>query len=51
VAEDEEELGTDKLPDLPDLRYGSPTDAVRGLGSVSDIRSTFTGFQKGLYEN
>lgn len=51
VAEGEEELGTDKLPDLLDLKYGSPTDAVRELGSVSDIRSTFTGFQKGLYEN
>ena len=51
VAEGEEELGTDKLPDLLDLKYGSPTDAVRELGSVADIRSTFTGFQKGLYEN
>lgn len=51
VAEGEEELGTDKLPDLLDLKYGSPSDAVRELGSVADIRSTFTGFQKGLYEN
>lgn len=51
VAEGEEELGTDKLPDLLDLKYGSPTDAVRELGSVADIRSTFSGFQKGLYEN
>jgi len=51
VAEGEEGLGTDKLPDLLDLKYGSPTDAVRELGSVADIRSTFTGFQKGLYEN
>ena len=50
-AEGEEELGTNKLPDLLDLKYGSPTDAVRELGSVADIRSTFTGFQKGLYEN
>ncbi|WP_428629951.1 EcoAI/FtnUII family type I restriction enzme subunit R [Sphingopyxis sp.] len=50
VAEGEEELGTDKLPDLLDLKYGSPSDAVRELGSVADIRSTFTGFQKGLYE-
>ncbi len=51
VSEGEEELGTDKLPDLLDLKYGSPSDAVRELGSVSDIRTTFTGFQKGLYEN
>jgi type I restriction enzyme, R subunit len=49
VSEGEDELGTDKLPDLLDLKYGSPTDAVRELGSVSDIRSTFTGFQRGLY--
>ncbi len=51
IAEGEDELGTDKLPDLLDLKYGSPSDAVRELGSVSEIRSTFTGFQKGLYEN
>lgn len=51
VAEGEDELGTDKLPDLLDLKYGSPSDAVRELGSVAEIRSTFTGFQKGLYED
>lgn len=51
VAEGEEELGIDKLPDLLDLKYGSPSDAVRELGSVAEIRSTFTGFQKGLYED
>jgi len=51
VAEGEEELGTDKLPNLLDLKYGSPSDAVRELGSVAEIRSTFTGFQKGLYES
>lgn len=51
VAQGEEELDTDKLPDLLDLKYGSPTDAVRELGSVAEIRSTFTGFQKRLYES
>ena len=50
VAEGEDELDTGKLPDLLDLKYGSPTDAIRELGSVSDIRTTFTGFQRGLYE-
>lgn len=50
VAEGEDELDTRKLPDLLDLKYGSPTDAIRELGSVSDIRTTFTGFQRGLYE-
>lgn len=51
VAEGEEELGMEKLPDLLELKYGSPTDAVRALGGVSEIRSTFTGFQRGLYES
>jgi type I restriction enzyme, R subunit len=51
VAEGEAELGMDKLPDLLDLKYGSPSDAVRELGSVSDIRQTFRGFQKGLYDD
>lgn len=50
VAEGEEELSTDKLPALLDLKYGSPADAIEQLGSVSDIRTTFTGFQKRLYE-
>jgi type I restriction enzyme R subunit len=50
VAEGEDELGTEKLPDLLGLKYGTPSDAVAHLGSVSDIRQTFRGFQKGLYE-
>jgi type I restriction enzyme, R subunit len=50
VAEGEAELGMDKLPDLLDLKYGSPSDAVRELGSVSDIRTTFRGFQSDLYK-
>ena len=50
VAEGEAELGMDKLPDLLDLKYGSPTDAVRELGSVAEIRNTFRGFQAGLYD-
>ena len=48
VSQGEEELGMDKLPDLLDLKYGSPTDAVRELGSVADIRDTFRGFQGSL---
>ncbi len=51
VTEGEDELGMDKLPDLLDLKYGSPRDAVRELGSVADIRSTFRGFQRQLYES
>jgi len=51
VAQGEDELGMDKLPDLLDLKYGSPSDALRELGSVSDIRSTFRGFQRQLYDS
>jgi type I restriction enzyme R subunit len=51
VAEGEAELGMDKLPDLLDLKYGSPSDAVRELGSVAEIRDTFRGFQSALYKD
>ncbi len=47
----ESELDSDKLPELLQLKYGSPSDAVEKLGAVSDIRSTFRGFQSGLYDN
>ncbi|MBU1376324.1 MAG: DEAD/DEAH box helicase family protein [Alphaproteobacteria bacterium] len=46
----ESELDSDKLPELLQLKYGSPADAVRELGGVAEIRSTFHGFQAGLYE-
>ncbi len=45
----ESELDGDKLPDLLELKYGSPLDAIDKLGSVADIRRTFSGFQAGLY--
>jgi type I restriction enzyme, R subunit len=50
VAQGEAELGMDKLPDLLDLKYGSQRDALRDLGSVSEIRTTFRGFQSDLYK-
>lgn len=50
VSQGETELSMDKLPDLLDLKYGSPTDAVRELGSVADIKNTFRGFQRQLYD-
>jgi hypothetical protein len=34
---------------LLELKYGTPADAVRRLGSVSGIREAFRGFQKDLY--
>jgi type I restriction enzyme R subunit len=46
----ESELDSDKLPELLYLKYGSPADAVRALGNVADIRTTFRGFQSNLYE-
>src|SRR5690606_28848873 len=49
VAEGEEELGSDKLPDLLTLKYGSPADALRSLGKVEDVRRAFRGFQEELY--
>ncbi len=41
----------DKLPDLLELKYGSPSDAVRELGSVAEIKNTFRGFQSDLYKD
>ncbi|WP_375178234.1 EcoAI/FtnUII family type I restriction enzme subunit R [Sphingobium yanoikuyae] len=46
----ESELDDGKLPALLELKYGTPMDAVRELGSVAEIRSAFLGFQRGLYE-
>ena len=50
TAVGESELDDGKLPTLLELKYGTPMDAVRELGSVAEIRSTFLGFQRGLYE-
>ncbi|MDE8653728.1 EcoAI/FtnUII family type I restriction enzme subunit R [Novosphingobium album (ex Liu et al. 2023)] len=50
AAVGESELDDGKLPALLELKYGTPMDAVRELGSVAEIRSTFLGFQRGLYE-
>lgn len=46
----ESELDDGKLPALLELKYGTPLDAVRELGSVAEIRATFLGFQRDLYE-
>ncbi|MGR4890977.1 EcoAI/FtnUII family type I restriction enzme subunit R [Sphingopyxis sp. LARHCG72] len=45
----ESELDGDKLPALLQLKYGSPMDAIDKLGTVADIRRTFSGFQSDLY--
>lgn len=49
VEEGEEELQADKLPDLLELKYGSPSDALRELGKAEDVRRAFRGFQSDLY--
>ena len=43
------ELDQEKLPGVIKLKYGSPRDAEAQLGSMTDIRDVFVGFQKGLY--
>jgi type I restriction enzyme R subunit len=43
------ELDQDKLPQLLELKYHDLRDAVVELGSVSDIRRVFIGFQEYLY--
>ena len=43
------ELDQDKLPHLLNLKYHALGDAVAALGTVSDIREVFVGFQERLY--
>lgn len=45
-----DQLDTDNLKGLLTLRYGSLHDAASRLGSVQEIRSSFVGFQRGLYD-
>ena len=45
------ELDKDKLPHLLELKYQATSDAVATLGSVSNIREMFIGFQKYLYSD
>lgn len=50
VEEGEDELDTDKLPGLLNVKYGSATEGVEALGgNVSDVQRTFRGFQERLY--
>jgi type I restriction enzyme R subunit len=46
-----EELDQEKLPHLLQLKYHALEDAKERLGEVADIRDTFVGFQKYLYES
>jgi type I restriction enzyme R subunit len=50
VEEGVEELGTDKLPPLLELRYGGVPDALDELGiDAGALRQLFAGFQQYLY--
>ena len=49
ISQGVEELDQEKLPGLLELKYNSLDDAVAELGSVSDIRDVFVGFQEHLY--
>ena len=45
------ELAVAKMTSLIELKYNTISDATAVLGSPRDIRSTFVGFQKYLYDN
>ena len=49
VKEGVGELDLSKLPQLLELKYRALKDAVKELGSISDINQTFVGFQQYLY--
>ena len=51
VKEGVSELDDAKLADLINLNYGSIHDAKTQLGEIKDIRETFIGFQKHLYQS
>ena len=50
VSEGVEELDADKLAELIKLKYGTPSDATRELGSIASIKDAFIGFQQILYQ-
>ncbi|MDM8548214.1 hypothetical protein QUF61_17120 [Candidatus Venteria ishoeyi] len=50
ITEGVGELATDKLTDLLELKYHNVNDAVAELGAPVNIRETFVGFQKYLYQ-
>ena len=49
VSEGVEELDSDKLSPLLNLRYNAISDAILALGSPPEIRDMFIGFQQYLY--
>lgn len=49
IQEGIEELGTSKLPELLNMKYGSVQDGITALGGLDMAKSTFYGFQRNLY--
>ncbi len=49
IREGMEELGTSKLPELLNMKYGSVQDGISFLGGLNIAKNTFYGFQKSLY--
>lgn len=51
IKEGIEELGTDKLPAIVAMKYGSIPDGMKALGGVNVAKSAFLNFQRNLYLN
>ena len=45
-----DELDTQKLPDLLELKFGSVSDANPAIGNIPEIRDMFIGMQSTLYQ-
>lgn len=49
IREGIDELGTSKLPELLNMKYGSVQDGISFLGGLDIAKNTFYGFQRRLY--
>lgn len=51
IREGIDELGTTKLPEIMNMKYGSVQDGLSALGGMEMAKQTFYGFQRSLYLN
>ncbi|MBR3800008.1 MAG: DEAD/DEAH box helicase family protein [Bacteroidales bacterium] len=49
IQEGIEELGTSKLPEIMNMKYGSVQDGLSALGGMDMAKNAYYGFQKSLY--
>ena len=49
VASGVDELDTDRLPALLELKYDALQDGIAALGGAEEVKETFLGFQRQLY--